>query len=121
MATPAEILDGNGCFSCLDENILLKLQTILLYEISGLDMTPSEILALNPCIACLPENMQGVLQTILLDQILGNTGNASGAHFFGSGSPEGVVTASVGATYLDVTNLNEYDKYSGMDTNTGWL
>lgn len=37
----------------------------------------------------------------------------------GSGSPEGVVTASPGASYLDTTNHQVYWKNSGTG-NTGW-
>jgi len=121
MATPSEILDGNGCFSCLDDSTLLKLVTILLYQISGSSMTPDELLESEPCFACLPDNMQKQLQTILLNLINDNSGNANGAHFTGSGSPEGVVVASTGALYLDVTNFQTYHKYSGTLTNTGWL
>lgn len=120
MATPNEILDGNGCFSCLDDSTLLKLTTILLYQISGSSMTPSELLESEPCFACLPDNMQKQLQTILL-AVIANSGNANGEHFTGSGSPEGVVTASTGALYLDTTNLQIYHKFSGVNTNTGWL
>jgi hypothetical protein len=48
----------------------------------------------------------------------GGSGNYSG-----TGSPEGVQTATVGSTYLDITDPNhpiEYVKTSGSG-NTGWV
>ena len=84
-------------------------------------MTPSELLESEPCFACLPDDFQSKLQTILLSVIQSNSGNADGSHFTGAGSPEGVVTASPGAIYLDTTNLQIYHKFSGVATNTGWL
>lgn len=49
-------------------------------------------------------------------------GTAVTANFSGSGSPEGVVTASVGATYLDISNTGNpgwWVKAVGTG-NTGW-
>lgn len=50
---------------------------------------------------------------------ISNSGNASDAHFSGSGSPEGVVTAGVGALYYDTANGMTYYKMTGTG-NTGW-
>lgn len=60
----------------------------------------------------------------IVDLIGGGSGGggayASGGNFSGSGSPEGVVTASPGATYVD-TDLpgTIYAKRTGTG-NTGW-
>jgi hypothetical protein len=50
------------------------------------------------------------------------TVNASGGGLYGTGSPQGVVTASPGTPYADVTNpnaVNFWVKASG-NGNTGW-
>jgi len=44
----------------------------------------------------------------------------NGGNLYGHGSPEGVVTASRGATYVDVDAPALYFKASGDNTNTGW-
>src|SRR3972149_1302415 len=41
-------------------------------------------------------------------------------YFSGVGSPEGVVTASVGDGYVDTGNNHLYKKVTGTATNTGW-
>mgnify|MGYP000870151000 FL=1 len=47
--------------------------------------------------------------------------NANGTLIdYGSGSPEGVVTAIVGSNYTDTTTGNTFDKKSGVG-NTGWI
>lgn len=46
---------------------------------------------------------------------------ATGGNFSGSGSPEGVVTASPGATYVDTATGNFWTKKTGTATNTGWI
>lgn len=44
-----------------------------------------------------------------------------GATMSGTGSPQGVSTASPGNTYLDVATGNFWVKQTGTATNTGWL
>lgn len=47
---------------------------------------------------------------------------ATGGNFSGSGSPEGAVSASPGATYVDTDAPTQfYYKASGVGTNTGWV
>lgn len=49
------------------------------------------------------------------------SGGGSGTGTFsGTGSPQGVVTASPGATYVDTSNGNFWTKLSGTG-NSGWL
>lgn len=48
-------------------------------------------------------------------------GDGSGAAFAGSGSPQGVTTASPGNTYIDTATGNFWVKQTGTGTNTGWL
>ena len=47
------------------------------------------------------------------------SGSGATGNFIGSGSPEGVVTASPGARYRDLADQAEYVKTSGVG-NTGW-
>ena len=51
----------------------------------------------------------------------GATDYATGGNFSGAGSPEGVVVASPGATYIDTTNGFFWMKKTGTGTNTGWI
>lgn len=39
----------------------------------------------------------------------------------GTGSPEGVVTADPGTSYLDESTNSFWYKETGTDTNTGWI
>lgn len=50
----------------------------------------------------------------------GAGGGGGGAGFAGTGSPEGVVTADPGATYLDTSTNSLWAKNSGTG-NTGWV
>lgn len=50
----------------------------------------------------------------------GATGAAGSGVLTGAGSPEGVITASPGAFYMDTTSAIAYEKKSGVGTNTGW-
>ncbi len=62
-----------------------------------------------------------------LDQLVGwltesgVLGESVSANHYGSGSPEGVVTASPGHTYVDRTNHIFYIKETGVGTDTGWI
>lgn len=51
----------------------------------------------------------------------GGGGGGGAAGFAGVGSPEGVVTANPGATYLDTSTNSFWVKNSGTGTNTGWV
>lgn len=54
----------------------------------------------------------------LIDGAGGGGGGAAG--FSGSGSPEGVVTANPGATYVRTDTSGFWYKVTGTGTNTGW-
>lgn len=71
------------------------------------------------------ENRWHDTSKITLDKILQSLNDggafASGGNFSGSGSPEGVVTASPGATYVDTDSPGAlYFKRIGTG-NTGWV
>lgn len=53
-------------------------------------------------------------------QPVGDCTYNNGGNLSGEGSPEGVVTASPGATYVDTLNRVLYFKVEGTNTNTGW-
>lgn len=66
--------------------------------------------------------MQKILGTLVDIETAGVGGGLTG-NFSGTGSPEGVVTASPGAHYLDTTdpdNLVSWYKVTGTNTDTGW-
>ncbi len=69
-------------------------------------------------LAAAGDNEQRSLQKI--NSSLNAAGTSVTGQYSGIGSPEGVVTAPVGSRYLDTSNLQAYDKYSGSG-NTGWL
>lgn len=49
-----------------------------------------------------------------------SSGGGGSVPLFGSGSPEGVTTSTVGTHYWDTTNKVDYVKDSGSG-NTGWI
>lgn len=63
---------------------------------------------------------------VVLQKILGATidlsggGGSGSGTFSGAGSPQGSVTASPGATYLDTSTGNFWSKQTGAG-NSGWL
>lgn len=68
-------------------------------------------------------NPTRVLEVKILNALNGGAGSGGGAGtgtFSGSGSPQGVVTAGVGATYLDTSTNQFWAKQSGSG-NTGWV
>lgn len=71
------------------------------------------------CFACLPPGMWALLELQLLCEIAA-VSSASGGAFSGAGSPEGVVTANPGSTYVDTTGHTFWLKESGTG-NTGWV
>ena len=48
-------------------------------------------------------------------------GGGGGGGSAGVGSPEGVVTASPGAVYIDTSTNSLWVKRTGTHTNTGWV
>lgn len=68
----------------------------------------------NPCYVQLSEKAQLALIADLLCQIAGQQQT-----LIGSGSPEGVITASVGRQYFDSSASHLYVKVTGSG-NTGW-
>lgn len=50
----------------------------------------------------------------------GGVPNPLVGNFSGHGDPNGVVTASVGANYLNLDSGSWTPKVSGINTNTGW-
>jgi len=73
------------------------------------------------------DDPQGIVEAKILgatiDGAAGSvTSYAAGGNFSGSGNPEGVVTASPGAVYIDTDAPGTlYFKRSGVATNTGWV
>jgi hypothetical protein len=50
-----------------------------------------------------------------------DNGSSGAGNLFGSGSPEGAVTADVGQGYVNTNNGEYWVKQSGDGTNTGWV
>jgi len=85
-----------------------------------MDCDPNALAALAKCLQCLSPTSLLEVQTYLLCQI-GNSAAISGAgNFSGAGSPEGVVTANAGATYVDTATGSLYWKRTS-GVNTGWV
>lgn len=76
----------------------------------------------SPAAGSLKKRMNDAETTItaLLDSLTTTVTDASTLRRSGSGSPEGVVTATPGTTYQDTTNGVFYTKRSG-NGNTGWV
>lgn len=72
------------------------------------------------CFNCLtPEQLQLIIAQLLCDISVNGTGSGGGG-LAGAGSPEGSVTASPGATYLDTSSNGFWVKKTGTG-NTGWI
>ena len=74
----------------------------------------------SACFQCLSDRQLETVKAYLLCQILSG-GGIGGGGLSGSGSPEGVETASPGTTYLDVDADSLWVKKTGEATNTGWI
>ncbi len=81
--------------------------------------SPSSLLESGKCFQCLTKKELQIVICQLLCEIQAGGGTGGGG-LAGTGSPEGVVTANPGATYLDTSNGFFYVKATGTG-NTGWL
>ncbi len=122
--TPQAILTATECSVCAPSSLADMLEIGLLQTILtnlGASMTQADIMAGAACYVCLGLSLAESVRMVLLNQIAnslaGGTGTTSG--FAGVGSPEGVVTAPTGSTYVDTGNNAFYVKVSGVG-NTGW-
>ncbi len=70
------------------------------------------------CYMGMPPIQQDAVIIVLLCQLLASI--SSGGTFAGTGSPEGVLTANPGSTYLQLDGGNFWVKESGTG-NTGWV
>lgn len=117
------LADAKGLNNLSGEQ-MLSIQVMLLGTIAGLDMTSptviNQLLSDGRCIQCLSPQQQ----QLIIAQLLCNISSSGlGGGSIGVGSPEGVVTASPGATYYDKTDPNAPDmwvKVTGTG-NTGWV
>jgi len=86
-------------------------------------MTTQELITQSNCIQCLvPPGMLPYFMIAALRNISGSGGGSGGAGSVGSGSPEGVVTATPGTIYADTSAspaVHLWVKESGVG-NTGW-
>ena len=123
------LMDEAGCFVCLEPKLLLAAQTSLLCQIAislGAMATcdPATLVSDAACFACLPPNQLQALIIQLLCEIKdtvggGGSGVVCGQH--GNGSPEGVVTANIGCTYVQEDAPGVFwVKVANDGANTGW-
>lgn len=80
---------------------------------------PNTLLDSARCFQCLSQKELQQVVTYLLCQILSN-GSSGSAGLSGAGSPEGVVTANPGTTYVNTTDESFWVKKTGTG-NTGWI
>lgn len=64
--------------------------------------------------------LQAIIAQLLCDIAVDGAGGGGGGGLAGAGSPEGVVSASPGTTYLDTTTDGFWVKKTGTG-NTGWI
>lgn len=117
------LADAKGLNGLSDERLLV-IQAMILGTIAGLDMTSptviNQLLSDGRCLQC---SAGGQIQTIIAQLLCNISSSGLGGGSIGVGSPEGVVTASPGATYYDKTDPNAPDmwvKVTGTG-NTGWV
>ena len=127
MATDANtLLSDTKCYECLSPGLwqLLKLgllKQILLTSDPMADTSTNALLEAAKCYECLSPGMWQLIELGLLQQIAVNgSGGGGGAGVVGTGSPEGVVTAMAGKTYLDTSSNSFWVKGSGSG-DTGWV
>jgi len=78
-------------------------------------MSENYLYGTSPC----PTNPIRILEVKILNALNGGAGGTGSGGLSGVGSPEGVVTANPGTTYLDDSG-GFWAKFSGTG-NTGWL
>ncbi len=122
---PQTLSAESGCFCAVTapgnvQMFRLALLTRIL-ESLGVTMTVPALMTYGKCYGCLGITPGEQAELALLDQIAQNIGTGTGGGgLSGVGSPEGIVTANPGATYLDTANGFFYAKQTGTGS-TGWL
>jgi hypothetical protein len=127
MATcnPSELLAAHPCFCGATVNPLKLARLSLLCQIlQTLDPMAScnvdDLLERGKCFCPVTVNPADIAELQLLCDIAAAASGGGGGGEAGVGSPEGVVTADPGVTYLDTSNGFFYAKQTGVG-NTGWL
>lgn len=125
-ATAQSLFTETECLGCVwpqdnAQRLRIGLLLTILSDL-GVTMTPQELLDEATCYICLDGVSQADgIELALLNQIQENiAGGGGGGGEAGVGSPEGVVTANPGTTYVDTSTGNFWVKQTGVG-NTGWL
>lgn len=119
---PQPLIDEAQCLECnIPQGYIWYAVLAALQDIANGDPVPTEpdeIIDEARCLySCIPA---GYVPYAILAAIQGISSNAVGCNSTGNGSPEGVVTASPGCTYLDEDIDSFWVKKTGVG-NTGWL
>jgi len=112
--TPSEATAAAACYACIPDNMRMPVLIYLYNKLSGMNATPQELVTAAACFRCIPPDMQ---MPVLIS--LAAAGGVGGS-FTGTGSPEGVLEAAVGAFYWDTAANTLYFKATGTG-DTGWI
>lgn len=134
--TPQTLYSESSCFRCfgaVNDVQLMRLALLAriyqtLVPMAATD--PQTLMAWGKCFQCNGEaSVADMMELALLDMISqnitgGGGGGVTGCCSHGTGSPEGVVVADIGAMYADTTdpaNPDFYIKTANDGLNTGWV
>ncbi len=120
---PAELIANAKCLdNCIPKGLQMAVLILLFGELIDMPSDAQTLLDNATCLdQCIPDGSKMSVLISLACQIVeqGGTGGGGGGES-GTGSPEGVVTAEPGTTYLDISTGNFWAKQSGSG-NTGWI
>lgn len=120
---PGELAEVSACFNCFSEQSQLAIQTYLLCQISGMaSCDPQDLIDEAKCFKCFsPAQLQAIIAYLLCEILDGGGGGGVGCSQHGNGSPEGVVTANIGCTYVQEDAPGVFwVKVANDGANTGW-
>lgn len=124
MATDAQsLMDQGKCFACLGVSQFRIMKLALLAQIANaMSVDTNTLLDQAKCYTCLGISIADSLELALLAQVAsgGGGGGGGGGGLVGVGSPQGVVTANPGTSYLDSSGDHFWFKKTGTG-NTGWV
>src|SRR5438477_526896 len=125
LLVPQPYIDDAQCYWCKIPSGYINFAILAaLIDVANGDPVPTdpdELIAEARCLeSCIPPGMAPYAILAAISGITTGGGGTGGPGVVGAGSPEGVVTAPAGTSYLDTNSNGFYFKASGAG-NTGWV
>jgi hypothetical protein len=112
-------IDAN-CFSCIAPGKKLDVLIYLFAQLANVTTDPQTLMTDAKCFSCIPEGKKMDVLLWIACNLSSGGGGTGGPGIVDVGSPEGVITAPPGTSYLDSSTDNFWFKASGSG-NTGWV